>query len=99
MTYTRTQCLNKECSHREFYAQFVNEDVKNRVRWGIGLDRILAATDKHLNDIPLKVWDTLGAVGTQTQWDAVGDYATMSGRTCIYKEAAHQIQENYLTHH
>jgi hypothetical protein len=93
MKYTREQYMNHECSHREYHAQFVNESVKNRVVYAIGMDKLLASTDKHLNDIPLKMWDTLGPVGSKTQWDAAGDYATMSGRTCIYKEAARQVIE------
>lgn len=91
--FTRKQYLNKECSHREFYAQFVNDRVKARVLVLIGRDRILESTDEHMNDIPLREWDRLGPVGTLREWEAVGDYPTMAGRTCIYKEAAKQIKE------
>lgn len=91
--FTRKQYLNKECSHREYYAQFVTEPVKARVRMCIGWERLKNSTDEHLNDIPLRLWDTLGAVGTKREWDAADDYPTMAGRTCIYKEAARQIIE------
>jgi hypothetical protein len=96
MTYTRKQYLNKECSHREYYSQFVDDCIRARVCLFVGKDRILASTDEHLNDIPLDVWDAIGPVGTQAQWDAVEDYPTMAGRTCIYKEAAKQVRENNL---
>jgi hypothetical protein len=93
MTYTRKQYLAGECSHREYYSQFVAEEVKNRVHTYIGVSRLLASTDKHLNDIPLNLWDRLGAVGSKARWDAAGDYPTAAGRVCIYKEAARQIVE------
>jgi transcription termination factor NusB len=57
--YTRKQYLNKECTHREYYEQFVNGSVEQIVRVSIGLDRILHSTDPYLNDIPLKRWDML----------------------------------------
>jgi hypothetical protein len=45
--------------HRQYYAQFVTDTVLDKVSKEIGLPRILASTDKHLNDIPLKEWDAL----------------------------------------
>ena len=85
--------MNHECSHREYHAQFVSESVKNRVVCHIGMDKLLASTDEHLNDIPLNLWDKLDPVGSKATWDAAGDYATMAGHTCIYKEAARQVIE------
>jgi hypothetical protein len=89
--------MSKACSHREYYGQFVTDTVKARVMQGIGRDRLLASTDEHLNDIPLRMWDNLGPVGTQAQWDATeGDWPSMAGRTCIYKEAAKQLTSTLL---
>lgn len=94
MKYTRQQVMNHECSHRAYYAQFVTEQVKARVLRGVGKVNLAESTDEHLNDIPLSVWDALGPVGTTAQWDATeGDWPSMAGRTCIYKEAARQIKE------
>lgn len=56
---TRKQRLNNEVSHREYYSQFVNEDVKARVCAVIGLDALLKSKDEHLNDIPMKKWDSM----------------------------------------
>lgn len=91
---TRKQYMNKECTHREFYAQFAGPGVKGRVLALIGIERLQSSTDEHLNDIPLKTWDALGPVGSVAQWQAAEDSPTMAGRTCIYKEAARQILED-----
>ena len=45
--------MNKECTHNEYYAQFVNAAVLMRVSRMIGLDKINASKDEHFNDIPL----------------------------------------------
>jgi hypothetical protein len=92
--YTRKQYLAKECSHRDYYSQFVTSHIKTRVQAVIGLERLKASTDKNLNDIELQTWDRLGPAGTREQWDAAQDFASMAGLVCIYKEAAKQIIES-----
>lgn len=57
--YTRKQYLNKECDHRQYYAQFVTEEIKRAVLFRIGKERILNSTDPYFNDIPLKMWDSI----------------------------------------
>lgn len=47
-------------NHRKYYAQFVNQAVKNKVIQTIGLAKLLASKDEHLNDIPLHIWDKMG---------------------------------------
>lgn len=95
MKYTRKQYMDRECSHRDYYGQFVNDPVRARVLRAIGKERLLASTDENLNDIPLRLWDTIGPVGSKAKWDATeGDWPTMAGRVCIYKEAAKQLQES-----
>lgn len=95
MKYTRQQYMSHECSHRDYYGQFVTEQVKSRVLRVIGKESIQASTDEHLNDIPLRLWDALGPVGNSAQWEATeGDWPSMAGRVCIYKEAAKQLLES-----
>jgi hypothetical protein len=45
--------------HRAYYAQYVNEHTIDYVVRCIGGERLLASTDPHLNDIPLREWDGL----------------------------------------
>jgi hypothetical protein len=96
-SFTRQQYFNKECSHREYYAQFVSIGTKNRVLRLIGLENLQASKDEHLNDIPLSKWDSVFAGGAPFEINsamrAAGDFPTMAGLVCIAKEAAHQILE------
>ena len=93
--YTRNDYLDGKCTHREYYAQFVTEEVRQRVTQRIGKSRIVASEDEHFNDISLVHWDRVGPF-----WSAIhervkeaGDYMTMAGIVCIAKEAARQIVE------
>ena len=91
--FTRKQRLNDECTHAEYYAQFINESVKDRVLKYIGLDAIKRSTDEHMNDIPLVQWDAIGITRhTGDQFRACGDYPTLAGSVSLYKTAAKQIK-------
>jgi hypothetical protein len=93
-TYTRQQLLNNECTHREYYAQFVTEQFVDKVSSQIGKDRLLNSKDKHLNDIPLQIWDMISPpIGTGSKIREFGDYLTKAGSVCIVKEAARQFLE------
>lgn len=56
----RQQYLNREVTHRQYWGQFVNELVKDKVKNSIGVNTLLESTDEHLNDIPIAKWDKLG---------------------------------------
>lgn len=97
MEHTRKQYLNGECTHREYYAQFVTEYIKETVLNQIGLDKILASTGDSLNDIPLSNWDMMRQLPRSTfdHLKESGDYMTLAGKVCICKEAAKQIKEDH----
>lgn len=89
---TRTDYLEKRCTHREYYAQFVNQKTLLVVQRHIGLTRLQQCNpDNHLNEIHLAVWDAL------PHWcnplAPAGDYLTAAGWVCIAKEAARQLLE------
>jgi hypothetical protein len=95
MKYTRKDYMNDKCSHREYYSQFVNDNVKGMVNDRIGIDRIKKSKDEHLNDIPLKEWDMCGLpYGINTLLKSAGDGFSMAGQVCILKEAAKQLIED-----
>lgn len=80
--------------HCDYWAQFVTEADKEIVKSSIGLPRILASTDRHMNDIPIKEWDMLPppvAARNGTLREA-GETATMSSAICIHKTAARQLK-------
>jgi len=91
--YTREDYLADRCTHREYYAQFVTEEMKARLLRYLGIERLLASKDEHLNDIPLRTWDLFIAYPLAISLKSVGDYSTIAGNVCIAKEAARQLIE------
>lgn len=96
--------MEKRCSHREYYGQFVGPYVKQLVVDRIGLPRLLASRDPHLNDIPLGVWDSFWVSHTPSMHikpplaigvllREAGEGNSASTGTCILKEAARQLIE------
>ena len=99
---TRQEYLNspipRDAAHRTYYAQFVNQKIKDTVSRLIGIDFIRASKESSFNDIPLYRWDFVApAISTHElcqKLKEVGDYATLAGLVCIAKEAARQIKES-----
>lgn len=97
--FTHQDYLDKKCSHREYYSQFVTEYIKSIVLSRFGIEKLLNSKDEHLNDIPLHSWDSL-AVSYKPVF-AIDDtntgikYWSLCGGVCILKEAAQQIIEKY----
>jgi len=101
--FTRSEYMHSDLSdrsvarglHRRYYAQFVNDRTITYVIQSIGGNRLLASTDEHLNDIPLKEWDRLSTTGMPlaAKFTDAGDYATLAGLVCVAKEAARQWLE------
>lgn len=93
-TFTRTQYLNNECTHSEYYAQIVTNSTRDLVKRIFGIDTLISAygTDQHFNSIPLYKWDRIaGSVGSNASMKELGDVLTLSGQICILKEAARQL--------
>lgn len=59
-TLPRFPSPESHAHHRAYFAQFVTPGCKEAVLNSIGLDRLTASTDPHLNDIPLSEWDRIG---------------------------------------
>lgn len=96
--FTRKQYLNNECTHSEYYSQFVTESTRDLVKRTFGIDNLISAfeNDKHFNSIPLYKWDRIaGAIGSSLRMRELGDTLTQSGQICILKEAAKQIIETF----
>jgi hypothetical protein len=96
--FTRSQYMNKEVSHQEYYAQFCNQWVFALVERNIGLDVILASKDPHFNDIPLLWWDRLednirAMVGSKIR-QAEGQ-CSLSDCVCTAKAAARILKEKH----
>ena len=88
--------MNNECSHDEYYSQFVSEGLKNAVSNAIGKDRIIVSENHHFNDIQLNKWDSLsGLIGSycgKMLGEANGNgYYSLSDTVCVAKAAAKMI--------
>ena len=96
MTFTRKQYINDECTHDEYYAQFVTEPMLEAVTSAFGKDRLSAslAADKNLNNIPLERWDRLAysfGYGFYCPDDGLPRLRTLSDYVCALKNAALQV--------
>lgn len=95
MKHTRKERMKGECTHNEYYDQFVTKGVINLVK-SIGEDRIKKSTDEHFNDIPLKEWDglhryILGMAGRSIA-EASNGGVSLSDTVCVAKAAARRIR-------
>lgn len=61
LTFTRKQYLAGDCTHDEYYGQFVNAHTLRYIgrRFDANELSVAYAKDRHLNSIPLAVWDAL----------------------------------------
>lgn len=92
--YTIKNYINGNCSHRQYYSQFVNDNVKLMILDRIGIDKIITSKDENFNNIPLKIWDSIGLpCGISELLKQAGDYFTLAGKVCILKEGARQLKE------
>lgn len=87
--FTHKDYMDKKCSHREYFAQFVTNGTLNAVSRSIGKDRIVASTDPHFNDIPLRKWDALTGYGNRNIYGTIsgGFHATLPCNYNRIKEA------------
>jgi hypothetical protein len=104
--YTRVQYMAKECTHDQYYGQFVTRGVTSLVLSVIGEHRIINSKDKYFNDIPLHEWDALKdfvrmSINTKkfmrlTWPDYSGPnvvYWSTSDAVCIAKQVARMVRE------
>lgn len=104
----RSEYMDGKYSFNEYYRQFVTPEILDRVSKAIGVDRIKASTDEHLNDIPMKEWDAIfggvfrsGQIVVQptvprdimTTLKEADEIASMATLCCIAKQAARKLIE------
>ena len=82
--------------HREYFSQFVNDNVKISVLANYSKDELTKALeeDEHLNGIPLRKWDNMWCPVSHLKLKEAGESWTLSTKVCILKEAARQIIES-----
>lgn len=94
--FTRKQFINNECTHSQYYSQFVDNQVRQLTAAWIGTRTILESIDPNFNDIPSSRWDLLYEVMYSTigleKVKKCGDYFSIVFSACVAKEAALQIR-------
>jgi hypothetical protein len=93
--FTRQQYLNGECSHQEYYVQYVNRQVWHLIANAFPVDKLRAAhaVDKNFHTIELSYWDQL-ACFIQPNLDLLnklGESDTLSWRVCVLKHCAKEF--------
>lgn len=95
---TREQYMKGQCTHEEYYDQFVTGWIVDAVKRSIGFERIGTSCDPHFNDIPLNQWDNLyRTIADQSEraLRSAGDGLSLAGSVCIAKAAARRIRLEY----
>lgn len=94
---TRKEYMSGSATHAEYYGQFVTDMTKKAVSAYIGMEKLRASTDEHMNDIPLKLWDSAPVYTIQGAFEKCGDFFTLSAKVCIAKQAARMVLNELST--
>ena len=92
--FSRKQYIANECTHSEYYGQFVTQGHIYKVVDTFGAKRLLQSKDEHLNDIPLSRWDNLCIGVSAAALKECGESMSLGTKNCILKEAARQFIES-----
>lgn len=85
--FTREQLLNAECTHQEYYEQFLSPQSVLTVVENIGASRILESRHPFFSDIELAEWEHIGG-GLPAAFGLANDTRTISASVCLAKAAA-----------
>lgn len=106
IVYDRAMHMRGECDYFTYEKQFVSNVSIALVKNHFGAERLLASTNKHFNDIPLRLWDVLAQMSlpahaligmSQIMNYADGNYqpgTSLSDRVCLLKESARAFVES-----
>lgn len=59
--FTRKQYIAKECTYREYYGQFVTDEIKQEVLKTFSREQLIQSIkdDEHFNNLPIRKWDNI----------------------------------------
>lgn len=93
---TRENYINGKINHREYYGGILRLADFEMSPGHELVQKALKSQDPHYNDIPLILWDNIAMSGqawTNTALKKVGDFWSLAGGVCLYKEAVRQAVE------
>lgn len=88
--------MNDECTHQEYYAQFVTRGLIYLVSTALGR-QVIASTDEDFNDIALSIWDSLTSLMLESLpaiAKANGGGVSLSDKVCTLKAAARMYKSS-----
>lgn len=99
--FTRSDYMNGNCSHYEYYSQFVTQGMKDIILSKYTKEQLKSyyEKDENLNNIPLKWWDSSenffkqSIARTNSRLNGSNTWSS-SQHTCAMKAAARQIIES-----
>jgi len=97
--FTVEDFIARKCTYREYFGQYVDENVRGGVLAVMGEARLMSAwrEETTFNTIPLYKWDALGvAFNFLKPMRELHDMPTLENKVCILKEAAQQIVDKLL---
>ena len=92
---TRQDYLNRNCTHQEYYAQFITPGIIRLVVAKFGRAQLQNCNDPHFNSIPLSQWDDISPrinAVAEGKLKEAGDGCSLSSGVCIAKVAAEIIR-------
>ena len=94
--FTRQQLLDAECTHQQYYEQFLSLLSVQTVIEFIGADRILESTHPHFSDtgIDLSEWEQIGS-WLPANFQAAGDARTIASDVCLAEAAANLYRRQF----
>lgn len=95
---TRRDYIDGKATFSEYYRQFITPELVEAVKTKIGIDKVRASKDPHLNDIPLRSWDYLFQdynlkKGIEKKMHEASDFLSLAGAVCTAKECARMLAE------
>lgn len=90
---TRRDYIDGKVTFSEYYRQFITPELVEAVKAKIGVDKVKASKDPHLNDIDLEKWDYLFQdyslkKGIEKKMHEASDFLSLAGAVCTAKECA-----------
>ena len=94
--FTRQQLLDAECTHQQYYEQFLSQRFIQAVVKNIGADRILKSTHPYFSDsgIDLCTWELTGS-WLPANFRAAGENRTFSSNIYLAKAAAEVYRRQF----
>lgn len=92
--FTKKAYMAGECTHEQYYAQFITDDGIAMVQRSTAFKRMIKKGSKDTSSVEVQVWDLIGTDGEAVMLlKSLGDFWSISAAVCINKAIARQLLE------